>query len=136
MYLWVLILWPHVQFNYIFTHLVKLYYFQSTSWRYLLHFTAKIIFASILRQKSYICHYLPLEPYLPCREIPVNSTGKYRGGIFRPTLVLGLLFFEGGYILLYCGTPTFWQRGLWDSCFQNPSESSEITGWICVVCLA
>ena len=41
-----------------------------------------------------------------------------------PFLVLGLLFFEGGYILLYCGTPTFWQRGLWDSCFQNPSESS------------
>ena len=25
---------------------------------------------------------------------------------------------------MYCGTPTFWQRGLWDSCFQNPSESS------------
>ena len=49
---------------------------------------------------------------------------------------LGLLFFEGGYILLYCGTPTFWQRGLWDSCFQNPSGSSEITGWICVVCCA
>ena len=42
-----------------------------------------------------------------------------------PFLVLGLLFFEGGYILLYCGTPTFWQRGLWDSCFQNPSESSD-----------
>ena len=39
--------------------------------------------------------------------------------------MLGLLIFEGGYILLYCGTPTFWQRGLWDSCFQNPSESSE-----------
>ena len=47
-----------------------------------------------------------------------------------PFLVLGLLFFEGGYIL-YCGTPTFWQRGLWDSCFQNPSESSGIyeTRW-------
>ena len=28
---------------------------------------------------------------------------------------------------MYCGTPTFWQRGLWDSCFQNPSESSAIT---------
>ena len=41
-----------------------------------------------------------------------------------PFLVLGLLFFEEGYILLYCGTPTFWQRGLWDSCFQNPSECS------------
>ena len=41
-----------------------------------------------------------------------------------PFLVLGLLFFEGVYILLYGGTPTFWQRGLWDSCFQNPSESS------------
>ena len=26
---------------------------------------------------------------------------------------------------MYCGTPTFWQRGLWDSCFQNPSESSD-----------
>ena len=25
---------------------------------------------------------------------------------------------------MYGGTPTFWQRGLWDSCFQNPSESS------------
>ena len=25
---------------------------------------------------------------------------------------------------MYCGTHTFWQRGLWDSCFQNPSESS------------
>ena len=22
------------------------------------------------------------------------------------------------------GTLTFWQRGLWDSCFQNPNESS------------
>ena len=43
-----------------------------------------------------------------------------------PFLVLGLLFFEGGYILLYCGTPTFWQRGLWDSWFQNPSESSDL----------
>ena len=32
--------------------------------------------------------------------------------------------FEGGCILLYCGTPTFWQRGLLDSCFQNLSESS------------
>ena len=41
-----------------------------------------------------------------------------------PFLVLGLLFFEGDYILLYYGTPTFWLRGLWDSCFQNPSESS------------
>ena len=26
---------------------------------------------------------------------------------------------------MYGGTPTFWQRRLWDSCFQNPSESSE-----------
>ena len=25
---------------------------------------------------------------------------------------------------MYFGTPTFWQRGLWDSCFQNPNESS------------
>ena len=25
---------------------------------------------------------------------------------------------------MYGGTPTFWQRGLWDFCFQNPSESS------------
>ena len=39
-----------------------------------------------MAKKSYICHYLPLEPYLPCREIPVYYTGKYRGGIFRPTL--------------------------------------------------
>ena len=39
--------------------------------------------------KSYICQYLPLSPYLPYREIPVNSTGKYRGGIFCPTLILG-----------------------------------------------
>ena len=29
---------------------------------------------------------------------------------------------------MYCGTPTFWQRGLWDSCFQNPSESSGSPG--------
>ena len=28
---------------------------------------------------------------------------------------------------MYCGTPTFWQRGLRDSCFQNPSESSAKT---------
>ena len=48
-----------------------------------------------------------------------------------PLLVLGLLLFEGDYILLYGGTPTFWQRGLsfwqrglWDSCFQNPQHSS------------
>ena len=43
-------------------------------------------------------------------------------------LVLGHLFFEGGYILLYCGTPTFRQRGLSDCptpCFQNPRESSD-----------
>ena len=39
-------------------------------------------------------------------------------------LVLGPLFFEGAYILLYGGTPLFWQRGLWNSCFQNPSKSS------------
>ena len=38
---------------------------------------------------------------------------------------LGLIFFDAGYILLYCGTTTFWQKGLLDSCFQNPSESSE-----------
>ena len=25
---------------------------------------------------------------------------------------------------MYGGTPTFWKRELWDSCFQNPSESS------------
>ena len=37
-----------------------------------------------------------------------------------PILVLGLLFLEGGYILLYVGAPTFWQRRLCDSCFQNP----------------
>ena len=41
-----------------------------------------------------------------------------------PFLVLGLLLFERGYILLDGWTPSFWQRGLWDSCFQNPSESS------------
>ena len=45
-----------------------------------------IIFASISRQKSYICHYLPLDPYLPCREIPVNSTRKYQGWNFLPNL--------------------------------------------------
>ena len=27
---------------------------------------------------------------------------------------------------MYCGTPTFWLGGLWDSCFQNPSESSAV----------
>ena len=27
-------------------------------------------------------------------------------------------------LVLYGGTPTCWQRGLWDSCFQNPTESS------------
>ena len=46
-----------------------------------------------------------------------------------PNLMLGLLFFEGGYILLYDGTPNFWQRGLWDSCFQNPSESSDFVSF-------
>ena len=35
-------------------------------------------------------------------------------------------------ILLYCGTPTFWQRGLWDSYFQNPSESSDFSTKLCV----
>ena len=25
---------------------------------------------------------------------------------------------------MYGGTPIFGQRGLWDSCFQNPSERS------------
>ena len=34
-----------------------------------------------------------------------------------PFWVLRLLFFEGGYILLYGGTPNFWQRGLCDCCF-------------------
>ena len=32
----------------------------------------KVIFASISQ-------YFPLEPYLPCREILLNATGKYRG---------------------------------------------------------
>ena len=41
-----------------------------------------------------------------------------------PFLVFGLLIFEEGYVLLYGGTPTFWERGLLDSCFQSPSESS------------
>ena len=27
-------------------------------------------------------------------------------------------FFEGALIHLYTGTPTFWQRGLWDSCLE------------------
>ena len=39
--------------------------------------------------------------------------------------VLGLLIFEKGHILLYGWAPTFWQKGLWDSHFQNPSESSD-----------
>ena len=33
---------------------------------------------------------------------------------------------------MYCGTPTFWQRGLWDSCFQNPSESSDLHDLFCL----
>ena len=36
---------------------------------------------------------------------------------------------------MYCGTPTFWQRGLWDSCFQNPSESSEKPADLYLHCL-
>ena len=27
---------------------------------------------------------------------------------------------------MYSGTPIFWKRELWDSCFQNPSESSGV----------
>ena len=26
---------------------------------------------------------------------------------------------------MYGGTPTSWQRGIWDSCFENRSESSD-----------
>ena len=39
----------------------------------------KVIFAII-------CQYLPFETYLPCQEIPVNSTGKYRWCNFPPNL--------------------------------------------------
>ena len=46
----------------------------------------KIIFASILWQKSYTCQYLPLEPYLPCWKILVNTTGKYQGLNLPPNL--------------------------------------------------
>ena len=46
----------------------------------------KVIFAII-------CQYLPLEPYLPCREIPVNDTSNYRGGICRQTLTVNVIVF-------------------------------------------
>ena len=61
----------------------------------------KIIFASILQQKSYICQYLPLELYLPCREIPANATGKCWGGICRPNLLRMVLICDVVFGLLY-----------------------------------
>ena len=36
---------------------------------------------------------------------------------WTPIFGAGSPVFEGGYILLYGGTPTFKQRGRWDSCF-------------------
>ena len=77
---------------YIFTHLVTLYYFK-------VHFLK--ISAALYSLKSYLpvfrskkvifaifCQDLPLVPYLPCLEIPVNATVKYRGWNLAPNLDL------------------------------------------------
>ena len=47
---------------------------------------------------------------------------------WTPVFGAGTTIFEAQgyvYMLLYGGAPTFWQRGLWDSGFQNSSESSD-----------
>ena len=48
--------------------------------------TSRPVFGGKKNIFAILCQYLPLEPYLPCREIPVNSTGKYRGWNFPPNL--------------------------------------------------
>ena len=40
-----------------------------------------------------------------------------------PTFWLGAPFFQKIYSKLHCGTPNYGQRCLWDSYFQNASDS-------------
>ena len=40
--------------------------------------------------------------------------------------LVGLQLFWSGTPTFSSGTPTFWQLGVLNSCFQNPSESSEL----------
>ena len=43
--------------------------------------------------------------------------------------VVGLQLFWSGNPTFSSGTPTFCQMGVLNSCFQNPSESSEPRRW-------
>ena len=42
---------------------------------------------------------------------------------FTPFFGLGTPVFQGISSILHCRTPTFSQKCLWDSYFQNPSEN-------------
>ena len=44
---------------------------------------------------------------------------------FTPIFGLGTPVFQRISSKLHCGTPTFSQKCLWDSNFQNPSENPE-----------
>ena len=48
--------------------------------------------------------------------------------IYRMHKLLGLQIFRSGTPTFTSGTPTFCQMGVLNSCFQNPSESSDIEG--------
>ena len=49
---------------------------------------------------------------------------------FTPIFGLGTPVFQGISSILHCRTPTFSQKCLWDSYFQNPSENPEIANGI------
>ena len=42
---------------------------------------------------------------------------------FTPIIGLGTPVFQGFFSFLLCRTPTFSQKCLWDSYFQNPGEN-------------
>ena len=44
---------------------------------------------------------------------------------FTPIFGLGTPVFQGISSILHCRTPTFSQKCLWDSNFQNPSENPD-----------
>ena len=49
---------------------------------------------------------------------------------FTPIFGLETPVFQGISSILHCRTPTFSQKCLWDSYFQNPSENPGLTYWI------
>ena len=70
------------------------------------------IFLNSLLASDNFCHLL----IIFANSLVADQAGQNVGSDLDPNCC--------GYILLYGGTPTFWQRGLCDSCLQNPSESS------------